>query len=180
MAIPTNSQEIDIVTTPERVLFNVSNMKPGDRATRTLTISNSGKQVFSYLSSADKKTGSDELYKALLLTVSDANGEVYKGSLGDFEKFEPRTLASQGSEELVFLVEFPAHLGNEYQGLECEVEFKFYVEGTLGGVLPVDGLKLPNTTTNTFNFIAAGIVIIAGGLIFYRYQNRKKQDAKLT
>lgn len=173
-------QKIDLVTTPEKVLFDVTNMKPGDYATRTLKISNSGAEDFNYLFTADKKSGSDKLYEALHIIVSDRNGELYNGTLGEFKKLDSRALASQASEELIFTVEFPTHLGNEYQGLGCEVEFKFYVEGTMGGVLPVDGPKLPNTATNTFNFIAAGIVIIAGGLIFYRYQNRKKQDAKLT
>ncbi|MCM3669756.1 LPXTG cell wall anchor domain-containing protein [Mesobacillus maritimus] len=171
-------RKIDLVTTPEKVLFDVTNMKPGDYAARTLKITNSGADDFNYLFNSDKKSGSEKLYNALHIIVSDEKGELYNGSLGEFKKLDPRALASQASEELVFTVEFPTHLGNEYQGLECEVELKFYVEGTMGGVLPVDGPKLPNTATNSFNLILIGFVLLGGGFILYRYLNKKKRDIK--
>ncbi len=179
-AATSDIKEIDIMTTPEKVLFDVSKMVPGDRATRVLTISNSGKQDFNYLFSSRKTSGSDELYRALRLTVSDEGGEIYKGNMGDFNQLDAGNLVSGQSEDLVLTIEFPEHLGNEYQGLQCEFEFKFYVEGTMGGVLPVDGPKLPDTGTDTFNFIVAGFVIISGGFILYRYLNRKKRDVRLT
>lgn len=169
-------KEIDIVTTPEKVMFDLTNMKPGDQASRTLKISNSGKEDFSYLFSAKKKSGSDLLYNALQLTVSNGNGELFKGSLGDFRELEPRELGSQGSEELTFSVEFPAHLGNEYQGLVCEVEFKFYAEGTLGGLLPTDN-KLPDTATGLFNYLLGGIILLGSGTILFMY-SKKSQDLK--
>jgi len=176
----TEIQKIDLITTPEKVLFDITNMKPGDSATRTLKLSNSGAEDFSYLFSADKKSGSNELYEALQIKVTDESRELYKGSLGEFKKLDSRPLTSGGTEELTFTVEFPPHLGNEYQGLECEVEFKFYVEGTMGGVLPVDGPKLPNTATNTFNLIVVGVVMLSGGFLIYRFLNRKKRDVELT
>lgn len=50
---------------------------------------------------------------------------------------------------------------------------KFYAEGTLGGVLPVDGPKLPETGTNTFNILIAGIILaLGGGFIFYYLRKR--------
>ena len=179
-ATTNDIKEIDIMTTPEKVLFDVSNMVPGDQATRALTISNSGKKDINYLFSSRKTSGSDELYRALQLTVSDESGEIYKGNMEDFNQLDDRNLASEESENLILKVEFPEHLGNEYQGLQCVFEFKLYVEGTMGGVLPVDGPKLPNTGTNTLNLIVTGIVIIVGGFTLYRMLNRKKRDVRLT
>ncbi|MEK5441867.1 MULTISPECIES: TasA family protein [unclassified Fredinandcohnia] len=168
-----NNKEIDINTTPEKVLFDVDNFKPGDWATRTLIIKNSGTEDFNYLTSADRKSGSKELYEELFLTISDKNGDIFKGKLGNFKKIDPRPIVSGQQEELIFTVEFPPHLGNEYQGLATEVEMKFYAEGTLGGVLPVDGPKLPETGTNTFNILIAGIILaLGGGFIFYYLRKR--------
>lgn len=177
-AATSEVQEIDIVTTPEKVLFEITNFKPGDWSTRTLNIKNSGKQDFNYLASAKLTSGSKELYQELLLTISSKSDELYKGKLGDFKKLDPRFISSNGTEDLIFTVEFPSQLGNEFQGLKCEVEFKFYVEGTLGGLLPVDGPKLPNTATDTFNYLAGGIALIFGGLTFYLINNRIKLSRK--
>ncbi|MCM3585497.1 LPXTG cell wall anchor domain-containing protein [Mesobacillus maritimus] len=180
IAATSDVKEIDITTTPEKVLFEVSNMVPGDQATRALTISNSGKQDLNYLFSSRKTSGSDELYRAMQLTVSDEGGEIYKGNMEDFNRLDARNLVSKESEDLILTIEFPDHLGNEYQGLQCVFEFKLYVEGTMGGVLPVDGPRLPNTGTNTFNLIVAGIVIIAGGFTLYGLLTRKKRDVRIT
>ncbi|RFB10577.1 LPXTG cell wall anchor domain-containing protein [Bacillus sp. HNG] len=158
---------IDIMTTPEKVLFDIDNFKPGDWATRTLTIKNSGSEDFKYLTSAKRKSGSKELYEELYLTISDKSGELFKGKLSEFNTIDPRSIASGKQEELTFSVEFPSHLGNEYQGLTTEVELKFYAEGTLGGALPVDGPKLPQTGTNTFNVLIAGIALVLSGSILF-------------
>jgi LPXTG-motif cell wall-anchored protein len=171
-------QEIDIVTTPEKVLFDVTNMKPGDWAIRDLKIKNSGKQNFDYLFSSNKKSGSNQLYNELFLTVNHGNTELYKGKLGGFSKLDPRALKSGGEETLTFRVDFPEHLGNEYQGLATEVEFKFYVEGTLGGVLPVDGPKLPNTGTDMFNILVAGAVLVLTGTIIQFVLSLRRKIAK--
>ncbi|MCC3356757.1 TasA family protein [Bacillus sp. REN16] len=173
-ASPTNTNKvIDIMTTPEKILFDIDNFKPGDWATRTLTIKNSGSEDFNYLTSADRKSGSKKLYEELYLTISDSSGEFFKGKLGEFKKINPRPIVSGKQEELIFTVEFPSHLGNEYQGLETEVEMKFYAEGTLGGVLPVDGPKLPETGTNTFNILIAGVVLVLGGGILFIFLKRR-------
>jgi|SRR5690606_10178744 len=164
---------IDILATPEKILFDIENFKPGDWATRTITIKNTGKEDFNYLTSADRKSGSKDLYEELILSIVDSSGEIFKGRLGDFKKLDPTEIPSGQQEELIFTVEFPTHLGNEYQGLTSEVEIKFYAEGTLGGVLPVDGQKLPETGTNTFNVLIAGIVLIlGGGLLFFILKRR--------
>ena len=71
----------------------------------------------------------------------------------------------------------PEKLGNEFQGLGCEVVFKLYVEGTLGGTLPVDGPKLPETGTNMFNILVSGAVLVLIGSILQFYIKRRKKFA---
>jgi hypothetical protein len=171
-----NNGEIDIATSPEKVLFDLTNLKPGDWAERTLTIQNKGKQDFKYLTSSRLKEGSEKLYNELLLTISDKEKVLFDGKMKEFSKLDPRTITKNESEELLFKVVFPEELGNEFQGLESVVEFKFYVDGTLGGVLPVDGPKLPNTSTDMFNLILAGAALLLTSTIiqFVLMLRRKK------
>lgn len=167
MAETTTLPEVDISTSPETVLFDVKNMKPGDWATRSITVNNNGKQDFKYVMSTALKSGAKELYNELLFTVKDKNGDLYKGKLADFKGLEQRTLMKSKSEELTFQIDFPPHLGNEFQGLATVVEFKFYVAGTLGGLLPVNGPKLPDTATGMFNLIGAGAIFVIGGVFLF-------------
>jgi LPXTG-motif cell wall-anchored protein len=177
-SVSAEIREIDIVTTPEKVLFDVTNMKPGDWATRDLKIKNSGKQDFDFLFSSNKKSGSTQLYNELFLTVTHGDTELYKGKLGGFSKLDTRALKSGAEETLTLRVDFPEHLGNEYQGVATEVEFKFYVEGTLGGVLPVDGPKLPNTGTDMFNILLIGAGIVLTGTIIQFVMSWRRKIAK--
>lgn len=168
-------KEIDIATSPEKVLFDISNFKPGDWAERLLTVQNKGKQDFKFLFSSKLKEGSQKFYNELKIKVSDKEQVLFEGKLQDFTKLEPRFIAKNGSEQLFFKLEVPEELGNEFQGLDCEVEFKFYVEGTLGGVLPVDGPKLPETGTNMFNILVAGaVLIISGSFLQFVFTWRRK------
>ncbi|KLT17264.1 TasA family protein [Neobacillus vireti] len=171
-------QDIDIATSPEKVLFDVSNLKPGDWAERTLTIQNKGKQDLKYLFSSKLKEGSDKFYKELKLIVSDKNNVLFDGKMQDFNKLDPRFIGKNNTEQLFFKVAVPEELDNQYQGLTCKVEFKFYVEGTLGGLLPVDGPKLPETGTNMFNIIVAGAALILTGSIFQFVLARRRKIAK--
>jgi LPXTG-motif cell wall-anchored protein len=166
-------EEIDILTTPKTILFNVKDFKPGDRVERTLKIKNNGKDDFKYLASSKLISGSEKLYTQLLLTITGDGKEIFSGKLSDFKKLEPRFLKSNQDEELVFKVEFPKELGNDFQGLNSKVQFKFYVEGTLGGTIPVDGPKLPETGTDMFNFMFAGAVLLIIGLALEIYRRKK-------
>ncbi|MGF2618194.1 CalY family protein [Rossellomorea aquimaris] len=172
--------EVDIATTPTKVLFNVDNMKPGDWADRTIKISNKGKQDFTYTMSTHLKSGSKKLYNELTMKVSDEKGELYNGKISDFSGLESRELAKLAAEDLSFTVEFPPHLGNDFQGLSTEVEFKFFVEGTLGGLLPVDGPKLPETGTNTFAFLALGTILSLSSLVMFGIQRYRRKRLEPT
>ena len=74
----------------------------------------------------------------------------------------------------------PMELGNEFQGLRCEFQFKFYVEGTLGGILPADGPKLPNTGSDMFNILLAGaVLVLTGSTIQFFLKRRNKLDKQV-
>lgn len=173
-------KEIDIATSPHKIFFNLSNLKPGDRVTKVLTVNNKGKQDFSYLFSNKFLTGSEKFYNELLLKVSDKDKVLYEGKINDFHKLDARSLKNGSQEKLVFTVEIPFELGNDFQGLGSEFQFKLYVEGTMGGVLPVDGPKLPNTATGMFNLMALGAALIIGGFVFLSVLNKRRQDINPT
>jgi len=167
------SREIDITLTPEKVLFDLDNLKPGDWSERKIVITNSGTMDAKYKVSARKKSGDDLFYQALELTILGPSGELYKGALSNFENLEGSTIATGKAEELTFTIKIPETLGNEYQGMTTEVEIIFYAEG-IGGVLPIDGPNLPTTATDYFNLLAAGIILIGGGTILLKIRRKLK------
>ena len=123
-------------------------------------------------------TGSEKIYNELELIIADKYGELYNGKLKNYKKLDSRNIKSNSNEGLTFSIYFPRELGNDYQSLSCEFQFKFYVEGTLGGVLPVNGPKLPETGTNTFNILVAGAGLMLSGLIFQFINNRRRKFEK--
>lgn len=171
------SKEIDIATSPHKVFFNLNNLKPGDKTSKVLTVKNNGKQDFNYLLSNKFLNGSEIFYNELLLEINDGTKNLFTGKLKDFEKLDSRHIKSGESDKLNFKVEIPYELGNEFQGLGSEFEFKLYVEGTLGGVIPVDN-KLPTTGSEMFNLFATGTAILLAGLLLFAYIKRKKLDTK--
>ncbi|MFG6496215.1 LPXTG cell wall anchor domain-containing protein [Fictibacillus sp. UD] len=125
----TSTPEIKIDTLPEKVLFDIDNFKPGDWAPRELTIQNNGNQDFSYNIQSKMKSGSEKLYNQFQLKIEDKSGMVYQGDLKDFKGLDPRPLAAFSEEKLTVTVEFPYISGNEFQGLNTEVELILYAEG---------------------------------------------------
>lgn len=123
------SNPVDISISPDSLLFDITNMKPGDWAERTLTIQNRGETHFNYNTKAEFKGGSEKLYNEFLLEVMDSSGPLFEGKLSNFTQLEPRYLKSFHEEDLKFTIRFPYELGNEFQGLQFEVVFKFITEG---------------------------------------------------
>ncbi|TCP30239.1 LPXTG-motif cell wall-anchored protein [Scopulibacillus darangshiensis] len=183
--------EIDLATTPQDYLFNVNNMKPGDWATRTLTIHNKGNKSFNYNLDVGRKSGSEKLFDQLIVKIEDQSGVLYQGGLKDFKGFESRSLQDFDSEDLTFTVKFPKKSGNEYQGLVTDVAFNFFVDSDMapstqgggthndgGGLTPVsthvtsntDGAgwkgMLPQTgESNPLLIIIPGVILTAAGII---------------
>ncbi|MEH7075442.1 LPXTG cell wall anchor domain-containing protein [Neobacillus drentensis] len=172
----TNTAKINIATSPEKVFFDLTNLKPGDWAEKKLTIQNNGEQDFKYLLSSNLKKGSEKFYNELFLSISDESSVLFEGKMREFKKLNPRFIAKNDSEQLFFKVVVPSEIGNEFQGLGCEVEFKFYVEGTLVGALPVDGPKLPETGSNMFNILVAGaVLVISGSILQFNIKKRRRK-----
>jgi LPXTG-motif cell wall-anchored protein len=170
-----NEKEIDIATSPHKVFFDISKAKPGDTFTKILKIENNGSKNFKYLFSNNFLAGSEKIYNELELTVSDYSGELYKGKLKDYKKLDSRNLKRNSNEEITLSIYLPYDLGNDLQNLICEFQFKFYVEGTLGGTIPVDGPKLPETGTNMFNILVAGAVLVLTGSTLQYYIKRRQR-----
>ncbi|WHY84328.1 TasA family protein [Neobacillus novalis] len=168
-------KEIDISTSPNKVFFDISNAKPGDTYMKVIKVQNNGTKDFKYLFTHRFLTGSEKIYNELVLTVTDKSGELYKGKLNDYKKLDSRILKSSTNEDLTFSIYFPSDLGNDFQRLSCEFQFKFYVEGTLGGTLPVNGPKLPETGTNMFNILVAGaVLVLTGSILQFIIKKRRK------
>jgi hypothetical protein len=175
----SDSNVIDLTTDPVKVLFDLSNVKPGDSVYRNLVIKNDGDQDFNYLSSSKFTSGLEDFYNKLDLVIKDSNGVLYDGKLFKFNKLEPRLLKSNKTDQLLFYIKVPDDLGNTFQGLRTEFQFKFYVEGTLGGLLPANGPRLPDTGGSTFNILVSGFVMILFGLfIQMMVRNQGKMKSK--
>ncbi len=159
--------EIDIALTPEKVLFDIKNGRPGEIYTKEITVKNNGIRDFNYLFSNQFVEGSENFYNELMLTIEDQTGVLFNGKLNDINKINSRILKNNTQENLRLSVEIPIELGNKYQGLNSEFQFKFYVEDTLDGRLPPGGSPLPKTASGIIDFVVLGAGLVLGGGILY-------------
>jgi LPXTG-motif cell wall-anchored protein len=173
-------KEVDISISPSPVLFHLTNVKPGDKISREITISNKGKQDFRYLFSNTFLKGSEKFYNELILEISDGKAILAEGKVKDFKKLDLRALESSSSETLQISIEIPYELGNEFQGLSTEFQFNFLVEGSNGAVTPVSGGDiLPDTGTEYYKFLLMGMVLFISGLCLYMFTWRKFAPKKI-
>jgi hypothetical protein len=174
-------KEMDISISPSPVLFNLTNVKPGDKISREITISNKGKQDFRYLFSNTFLSGSEKFYNELTLKISDGKAILVEGKVKDFKKLDFRALESSSSETLQISIEIPYELGNEFQGLTTEFQFNFLVEGAKGAVTPVEaGNILPDTGTEYYKYLLMGMVLFISGFCLYLYTSGKFVTKKTT
>lgn len=175
-----SDDEISINLEPSDILFDVSNMKPGDWAPRTLVVKNTGMKDFSYLMTVENK-GNEKLFNELLLEIKDKTNELYNGKLSEFENLPKRELTSANEEELDITIRFPEQLGNDFQGTNSQFVFVFTAEGMdgisasnqdnekigndIGGNGNSVGESLPNTATNLFNILLIGSILIIIGIV---------------
>ena len=168
---------------PDNVLFDVRNMAPGDWAVRELTVENVGDTEISYHPVVAFKDGSRKLFNELKLQIHLEEKELYKGKLADLTKLEARKLAKSKKESLTLRVDFPPELGNEFQGLAAKFIIGVTAKEETDSAAPglggsgtgtgSGGKPLPNTATNMFNFIAAGILLMAAGGAAMLWQRRR-------
>lgn len=170
--------DIDISLSSEKTFFDLANLKPGDTVTKMVAIHNNGKEKLAYSFSKRFLNGSQSLYENLELIVKDEKNTLFEGRISKFKKLDPRTIKKGDSDSLSIKLLIPYELGNEFQGIGCEFQMKFYVEGTLNGLLPVNGPKLPSTATNIFNLIAVGAILILSGWAYIFLQQKKTFNPK--
>ncbi|MBO0588883.1 hypothetical protein [Sporosarcina sp. E16_8] len=184
----TNKNDMGLSISPKDTLFDISNMKPGDWASRTLTVGNSSSKDFDYQMQI-QNNGEKKLFNELLLEIKADEKELYKGKLAEFKSMPARKLTSGAEENLDITIRFPEHLGNDFQGLRSAFAFTFTAEGqgstpvqavTLGqidsGGPTSAGFSLPATSTNLFNLMLVGSVLVAGGIVLLviRHYRRMK------
>jgi len=124
----TDQNEIDISISPKDTLFDISNMKPGDWAPRTITVKNSGSKDFVYQMQL-QNSGDKKLFNELLLEIKAADKELYQGRLAAFKSLTTRKLTSGTEENLDITIRFPEYLGNDFQGLASAFVLTFTAEG---------------------------------------------------
>lgn len=208
----TGKDDIDISISPNDILFDISNMKPGDWAPRTMTVKNFGGKDFTYQMQL-QNSGEKKLFNELLLEIKVDGKELYQGKLAAFKSLPARKLTRGSGENLDITIRFPEHLGNDFQGLGAAFVFTFTAEGrdnpgNGGGDNPGDGgsdnpaeggsdspavqvtipgqidsgvpttagFNLPATSTNIFNLMLVGSVLVAGGIVLMiiRHYRRMK------
>lgn len=186
--IDSEQNDVDITLSPTGTLFDISNMKPGDWAPRTISISNSGMKDFDYLIGL-QNNGDNKLFNELLLDIESDGQKLYEGKLAEFTSMPARKLASGGVENLDITIRFPEHLGNDFQGVQSAFTFTFTAEGKDSAAVMAmtqglidsgggksSGFALPATATNIFNILLFGSILMAGGfslMIFRRFKRIK-------
>ncbi|MEH7380028.1 TasA family protein [Bacillus sp. JJ1533] len=167
--------KIDLSTNPDKI-FNLSNLKPGEQFDSTITLQNKGDLDFYYNVAAQLEEGSERLFKKLELTISIEDKELYRGSLGDYRGIDKRQLKKATNERLTFTVSLPFGSGNEYQGIKSTVKFIFEAKEVV--ISPTDDFSLPITSTNYFNFLLIGSILLACGVTVMYHSCR--QNLKLS
>lgn len=175
-----DQQELEIKTVPENQLFSLENLAPGQVEEKNIILQNKGKNDFSYQSFAKYKSGSKQLYQILNLTITTSDGEnLFKGKLKDFSSLKGRIIEKNKDDGLTIKIGLPSEAGNEFQGLACVVDFQFLAESgaPASNTNSNESLRpnLPNTATNIYNYIAAGMfLIVIGSLLSVYFTKRSK------
>ena len=136
-----------------------------------------------------ENSGEEKLFNELQLEIKAGDKELYQGKMAAFKSLSARKLTSGTGENLDITIRFPEHLGNDFQGLTSAFVFSFTAEGKdstaaqamttgqidSGGLLSA-GSNLPTTSTNIFNLLLVGAVLVAGGIVWLiiRHYRRMK------
>lgn len=108
---------------PEGALFNVENIAPGEGYKTGFTVhSDSLSDV--YLSSFMEQ-GDENLYKKVIVTISDEDGTYYNGSFAGLRDISLGFSKSSQEKEFDLCLLLPEDTGNEYQGKSISVSFVF-------------------------------------------------------
>ncbi|KGX86119.1 TasA family protein [Pontibacillus litoralis] len=170
---------IDISTTPAERFIRVTNLKPGDTITRSLTVHNEGNVNVPYSFTARMKSGSQKLYEQLELDIVAGGDVYYSGSLSEFQGLSNLSLARSSSDTYEVRIEFPYESGNEFQGLTTSTLLTFVAEGNetipssgeglfaASGQLPQTGQAAP------IAIYVIGSFLVVGGICVWLITNRR-------
>lgn len=171
-------KELDISLSTTESLFDISNMKPGDWAPRTIAVQNSGSADFVYQMNL-KNLGNEKLFNELVLEIKAGDTKLYQGKMAEFKSLPERKLLGSTEENLDITIRFPEHLGNEFQGLESAFAFSFTAEGrdnttvqamTKGQVASVGPTASADNQSETspmmFNLLLFGTILVFSGIVW--------------
>lgn len=101
-------------------LVNITNLVPGDTASRTVTITNTGNAGFTYAASISATAATalwTDTTNGLQVTVKRGATVLYTGALKNLALPASGTIAPAGTDTLTFDFSFPTTAGNTFQGL---------------------------------------------------------------
>lgn len=101
-------------------LVNVSNLVPGDTATRTVTITNTGNAGFTYSGSVTNLNTTvlwSDTVKGLQVEAKRGATTLYSGALKNLAIPASSTIAPSATDTLTFVFSLPATADNSFQGL---------------------------------------------------------------
>jgi len=160
---------------PNKMLFQIENMKPGDWKTETYTVSNKRQENTHYVLASRFSSGTKKLYNQLQLTVNQGKNTIFQGQLADFQDIEIKTLDSGEETQFEFRIDFPYESGNEFQGLVTHFDILVQTEDRMEDTVVFHDDRLPNTASMIFTYLLIGsLFLLVGGLLFYRTYKRNK------
>lgn len=101
-------------------LVSIANLVPGDTATRTVTITNTGTAGFTYTASALNANNSalwTDTVKGLQVEVKRGTTVLYSGALKNLAVPASATIAPAATDTLTFVFSLPLAADNSFQGL---------------------------------------------------------------
>jgi spore coat-associated protein N len=104
-------------------VFDLGNLAPGDNASGSVRIANTGSAAGTFVLSAEV-SGDSKLASSLVLTVVDDTGRTaYRGSLAGLAGEALGTFAPAEAHTYQLSVALPSSAGNELQGLSAGASF---------------------------------------------------------
>ena len=101
-------------------LVSISNLVPGDTATRTVTITNTGTAAFTYMASIANLTNTvlwTDAVKGLQVEAKRGATTLYSGALKNLAIGASTTIAPAATDTLTFVFSLPTTADNSFQGL---------------------------------------------------------------
>lgn len=101
-------------------LVNISNLVPGDTATRSVTITNTGNVGFTYTAAISATANTllwSDATNGIQVTVARGATTVYAGALKNLSLPASATVGAGATDTLTYVLTFPASAGNTFQSL---------------------------------------------------------------